>query len=61
MSNQRVYIVSCCVDYEGAYTYAVYASKESAQAEVDRLNGDKPYSTEHGCDNHILEEVEVLP
>ena len=57
----KVYIVFCCVAYEGSYVHSVHATKEGADAEAGRVKALRGLDHHVGCDKHTTEEYEVQP
>jgi len=53
-----VYIVNCCVNWEGAYLHSVHATLEGAVAEQNKIEAE---SGHRYCDKHTVETEEVKP
>ena len=53
-----VYIVYCCVDWEGRQVNSVHATHEGALAEQNKIEAE---TSHRYCDKHIIEVEEVQP
>ena len=53
-----VYIVYCCVNWEGSYVNSVHATHEGALAEQNKIEAE---TSHRYCDKHSIEVEEVEP